>query len=167
MNQSVFLKSVAPFQDKIFRFAKRLLISTEEAQDALQEVLLKLWQQHQNQHGIKNLEAFAMTLTKNWCFDKLKAKSTDNLSLSHFQYDAKSENSLQKQVETNDMVNLVKQLIDQLPEQQRMIIQLRDIEQYEFEEIEEITGIKQATLRVILSRARKSIREQMVGCYKG
>lgn len=167
MNQSVFLKSVAPFQDKIFRFAKRLLISTEEAQDALQEVLLKLWQQHQNQHKIKNLEAFAMTLTKNWCFDKLKAKSTDNLSLSHFQYDAKSENSLQKQVETNDMVNLVKQLIDQLPGQQRMIIQLRDIEQYEFEEIEEITGIKQATLRVILSRARKSIREQMVGCYKG
>ena len=97
------------------------------------------------------------------CYDRLKAKSSDNISLSHITYQAENEISLQKQVEARDLLEQVKNIINGLSEQQRMIMQLRDIEQYEFEEIEKITGIKEATIRVILSRARKTIRESLRG----
>ncbi|ATA74268.1 putative RNA polymerase sigma factor rfaY [Capnocytophaga canis] len=163
MTHQTFLDGIRPFQDKIFRFAKRLLLSSDEAEDVSQDILMKLWQQRNTMETIKNWEAYAMTLTKNLCYDRLKAKSSDNISLSHITYQAENEISLQKQVEARDLLEQVKNIINGLSEQQRMIMQLRDIEQYEFEEIEKITGIKEATIRVILSRARKTIRESLRG----
>ena len=71
MTQTEFLNIVMPFKDKVFRLAKRLLISTEEAEDATQEVLLKLWKNKTKIAEYKNVEAFSMTMTKNFCFDKL------------------------------------------------------------------------------------------------
>lgn len=161
MKHKVFLDKIRPFQDKVYRFAKRLLISEDETQDTLQELTLKLWKQYNQIEKITNLEAYAMTLTKNLCLDKLKAKNTNTISLSGYQYQPTSSDSLEKQLEYKDMLAFIKKCIDELSEQQRMIIQLRDIEQYEFEEIEKITGIKEATIRVILSRARKTIRQKL------
>ena len=65
MNQNEFLLLVTPFKDKIFRLAKRLLVSTEEAEDATQEVLVKLWNRNKNLSGYNSVEALAMTMTKN------------------------------------------------------------------------------------------------------
>lgn len=95
MNQQLFLSHISPFKDKMFRLAKRLLISKDEAEDTTQEIYLKLWNQHYKLDEIKNLEAYAMTLTKNLCFDKLKAKSSENISLTNLKTDTKSNNSLQ------------------------------------------------------------------------
>ena len=74
MTQSEFLNIVMPFKDKVFRLAKRLLVSTEEAEDATQEVLLRLWNNKEKMEAYKNVEAFSMTMTKNYCYDKLKSK---------------------------------------------------------------------------------------------
>ena len=71
MKQSEFLKTVMPFKDKVFRLAKRLLVSTAEAEDATQELYFKLWKNRSKLKDYKNVEAFAMTMTKNFCFDKL------------------------------------------------------------------------------------------------
>ena len=65
MNQNDFVKLIAPFKDKLFRLAKRLLVSTEEAEDATQEVILKLWNNKENLDSYKSIEAFSMTMTKN------------------------------------------------------------------------------------------------------
>lgn len=161
MKQSEFLKTVMPFKDKVFRLAKRLLVSTEEAEDATQELFFKLWKNKENLKAYNSVEAFAMTMTKNYCFDRLKSKQASNLTLVHSNYKEKDA-SLQKKVELNDSISLVEKLIENLPEQQKLIIQLRDIEQYEFEEIAEMLQIKQTAIRVSLSRARKTIREQLI-----
>jgi len=83
MQQSTFLQLVMPFKDKVFRLAKRLLISTDEAQDATQELYLKLWKQREKISEYRNIEAFAMTMTKNYCLDQLKSKRANNLTLIH------------------------------------------------------------------------------------
>ena len=160
MKQSDFLNIVLPFKDKVFRLAKRLLVSTEEAEDATQELLFKLWTRKEKIGTYKNIEAFAMTMTKNYCYDRLKAKQANNLTLVHSNYKEK-ETSLEKEIEYRDSVNQVHQLIQNLPEQQRMIIQLRDIEQYDFDEIAKIVEMQPTAIRVALSRARKTIREQL------
>ena len=161
MNQSDFLKAVYPFKDKVFRLAKRLLVSNEEAEDATQELYFKLWKNKEKIANYKNAEAFAMTMTKNYCFDRLKSKQANNLSLVHTNYKEK-DTPLDKKVEHNDSVHQVHQLIEKLPEQQKVIIQLRDIEQYDFDEICKMTGMKPTAVRVTLSRARKTIREALI-----
>ena len=160
MTQTEFLNIVLPFKDKVFRLAKRLLVSTEEAEDATQEVLLKLWNNKNKIAEYRNVEAFSMTMTKNYCFDKLKSKQSQNLKIVHSNYEEKNT-PLQKQVELNDSVNWVAKIIEELPEQQRMIIQLRDIEDYDFDEIAKMLDMNNTAVRVALSRARKTIREKL------
>ena len=160
MNQSDFLKIVLPFKDKVFRLAKRFLVSTEEAEDATQELLFKLWKSKDKLADYRNIEAFAMTMTKNYCYDRLKSKQASNLTLIHSNYKEK-ETSLDKKLEYMDSVRKVHLLIENLPDQQKLIIQLRDIEQYDFEEICSMLQMKPTAVRVSLSRARKTIREQL------
>jgi len=160
MNQAEFLNIVVPFKDKIFRLAKRLLVSKEEAEDATQEVLLKLWRNKEKMQDYRNVEAFSMTMTKNFCLDKLKSKHSQNLKIVHSNY--KDENtSLQKQLELNDSIDWVARIMEDLPEQQKLVIQLRDIEQYDFDEIAKMLDMKNTAVRVALSRARKTIREKL------
>ena len=161
MNQNEFVHLVAPFKDKVFRLAKRLLVSTEEAEDATQEVMVKLWNKNESLETYNSVEAFAMTMTKNYCLDQLKSKRAGNLQIVHTNYTDR-EPSLQQQVEDSDSLNWVEKIINTLPEQQRLIIQMRDIEQYEFAEIAKILEMNETAIRVALSRARKTIREFMI-----
>ena len=161
MKQSEFLKTVMPFKDKVFRLAKRLLVSTEEAEDATQELYFKLWKNKGKLENYKSVEAFAMTMTKNYCFDRLKSKQASNLTLVHSNYKEK-DTPLQRKMELNDSVSHVHKLIENLPEQQKIIIQLRDVEEYEFEEIAKMLDMKPTAVRVNLSRARKTIKEQLI-----
>tara|TARA_R110001583_G_scaffold44428_2_gene140882 strand:+ start:5381 stop:5890 length:510 start_codon:yes stop_codon:yes gene_type:complete len=160
MNQSEFLKTVMPFKDKVFRVAKRLLVSTEEAEDATQELYFKLWKNKSKLKDYKSIEAFAMTMTKNYCFDRLKSKQASNLKLIHSNYQEK-DTPLDRRMELNDSVSKVHKLIENLPEQQKLIIQLRDIEEYEYDEIAKMLNLQPTAIRVSLSRARKTIREQL------
>lgn len=160
MTQAEYLNIVMPFKDKVFRLAKRLLVSHEEAEDATQEILLKLWDKREQMSTYRNVEAFAMTMTKNFCLDKLKSKHAQNLKIVHSNYQDNNL-SLQKQVELNDSIDWVGKIIEGLPEQQKIILQLRDIEQYEFSEIAKMLDMNETAIRVSLSRARKTIREEL------
>ena len=161
MTQSEFLNVVMPFKDKLYRLAKRLLVSSEEAEDATQEILMKLWAKNNKISSYKNVEAFAMTMTKNFCLDRLKSKQSSNLKLVHSNYTDESS-SLQKEVEVKDSLSWVEKIMEELPEQQKMVLQLRDVEQYEFEEISELLDMKPTAIRVTLSRARKAVREKLL-----
>ena len=165
MTQNEFVHLTNPFKDKLFRLAKRLLVSTEEAEDATQEVILKLWNKKENLAQYNSLEAFAMTITKNYCLDQLKSKRAQNLKIVHNNF-TDNEASLQQKLEDQDSLNWVEKIIMQLPIQQQIIIQMRDIEQCEFEEIAVILEMNETAIRVALSRARKTIREFMLKTHR-
>lgn len=164
MKQSDFLKSILPFKDKAFRLAKRLLISSDEAEDAVQEMYYKLWKNKSKMSSYKSVEAMAMTMTKNYCLDRLKSKQAGNLSLVHNNYVSK-EASLERKIEAKDNLDNVQKWMEDLPEQQKIIMQLRDIEQYEFSEIADILEISEGAIRVALSRARKTIKEKLIKAH--
>ncbi len=165
MNQQEFTALVMPFKDKVFRFAKRFLISKDSAEDATQDIYLKLWSNKEKLKNYNNVEAFAMTMTRNHCLDVLKLKSSSNLKIIHNNYKDNSQN-LDRQIEVEDSVSIIHQLIANLPTKQKMIIQLRDVEQYSFEEIGKILEIQPTAVRVGLSRARKTIRTQLLNKHK-
>ena len=161
MNQKEFLAQVTPIQDRLYRLAKRLLVSEDEAQDATQEILIKLWSNRKKIKKLRSIEAFAVTMTKNYCYDKLKAKSSSNLQLVHSNYEDQHYNTV-KTSENNDSVNWVLKLMTELPEQQRLILHMRDVEQYSNSEIAKELDLNETAVRVTLSRARKTIREQLL-----
>jgi RNA polymerase sigma factor (sigma-70 family) len=165
MTQTDFTKLVMPFKDKVFRLAKRLLVSREEAEDATQEILMKLWKNKEKIAEYKNVEAFSMTMTKNFCLDRLKSKQAQNLKIVHSNYED-NNTSLEKQLEARDSVDWVSKIIEELPDQQKIILQLRDIEEYDFDEIAKVVDMNPTAIRVALSRARKTIREKLTNTHR-
>lgn len=156
MNDLEFLTLINPFKNKLFRIAKRMLVSVEEAEDATQEVIYKLLKF--DLKALKNIEAMAVTMTKNYCLDQLKSKRSKNIKLVHSNYSDTS--SLEKLIVDKDSLSKVEIIINSLPEQQRLIVQLREIEEYEFAEIAKILDMNETAIRVSLSRARKVIKEK-------
>lgn len=163
MNKTEFANLVMPFKDKLYRLAKRILVSKDEADDAVQEVFLKLWKGKEKIENYKNPEAFAITMTKNYCLDRLKSKQASNLKIIHSNYQT-SEN-IEKKIEANDEVELVFKIMETLPEQQKIVLQLRDVEQFEFSEIAKMLDSNETAVRVALSRARKTVRDAMIKKY--
>jgi RNA polymerase sigma-70 factor (ECF subfamily) len=160
MNQSEFVKIITPFKDKLFRLAKRMLVSTEEAEDATQEVLVRLWNKNSSLEQYNSVEALAMTMTKNYCLDQLKSKRATNLQIVHNNYQDRQA-SVDTQIEHQNTLQWAEKLMNDLPEQQRLILQLREIEEYEFSEIAQVLEMNETAVRVALSRARKTLREQI------
>ena len=109
MDKTEFTALIIPFKDRLYRLAKRILVSKDEAEDAVQEVFLKLWNGKESIENYKNPEAFAITMTKNYCLDRLKSKQASNLKIVHSNYQT-SEN-IEKNIEANDGVELVFKII--------------------------------------------------------
>lgn len=160
MHQKEFLSKVLPVKQKIYRLAKRLLVSNEEAEDAIQEVFIKMWNKKEDIATLNSVEAMMMTMTKNYCLDRLKSKQANHLNLANHR-DPISDSKVDTINESQDRLRWVQKIIDSLPENQRIIIQLREIEEMEFDEIASIMQLTPENVRVILSRARKTIREQI------
>ena len=117
----------------------------------------------------KNLEAFAMTVTKNLCIDRFRSRGyqSSNTGVDAAEIDISSKSiSPQKITEQKDAVQLVRNILETMPENMRVVVQLRDMEGLEYDEISLITGTNISTLKVNLSRARKRIREELVNKYQ-
>jgi len=163
LEQKEFLNTILPCKDTLYRLAKRLLVSSDEAEDAVQEVFLKLWKGRDKIDNYRSPEAFAVTMTKNYCLDRLKSKQASNLKIVHSNY--KNSENIERTIEANEGVELLTKIMQTLPEQQKIIMQLRDIEQFEFTEISQMLEINETAIRVALSRARKVVREQLIKQY--
>lgn len=161
MKESEFISFITPLQERLFRLSKRLLVSSQEAQDAVGEITLKLWEKRNGLSSIKNLEAYAMTMTKNFCLDRLKSKQGSHLRLVHVNYE-KATDSLSQALEHKDSLSIVEKAMQELPEVQRLLIQLRDIESLSYTGIEAVVAMKPTAIRVALSRARKTLKEHLV-----
>lgn len=159
MDLKEFKIKVLPAKPKLYRLAMFLLHDKEEAEDVLQDVFLKLWTQKEKLDAYSSIEALAMSMVKNLCLDKLKARKRKLMvDVTGMELSSGDVTPYQHSEQTDNMQNM-QMLLEGLPEQQRLVLHLRDVEGYSFEEIEQITSLTVNNLRVILSRARKSVRD--------
>lgn len=160
-----FKVRVLSSKNKLFRFAFRLLQNQEEAEDTVQDVFLKLWDMRHKLGQYKSIEALAMTMTKNKCLDKLKSKRNSNVGIEQQAPIRSAYTAPDRKTELQDTSSLIQKVINQLPEQQKMIIQMRDVEGMDFEEIAEVTQLNINNIRVNLSRARKKVRDVLTNTH--
>jgi len=158
MHSERFKDEVIPLQNSLYRFAKALLHDTFEAEDAVQEVFTKLWSKKDSLAEVENIKAFAFTMTRNLCLDKIKLRK-QTVSEVEKNMLLVTDFNPHELTEIKDTAVIVQNIIKYLPEQQRLIIQLRNVEELSFEEIEQLTNMSINSIRVTLSRARKTINE--------
>jgi RNA polymerase sigma factor (sigma-70 family) len=161
MTSQEFKILVFPLRNKLYRFSKRILDDPEEAKDIVQEVFIKLWKKGDDLMAYKSIEALAMVTTRNLCLDKLKAKKYPSESIDNIRIEVEVKGYEENQ-DLSGVIQKIHQIIKTLPELQRSVIQLRDIEGYDFDEISGILNMNENAIRVNLSRARKKIREILV-----
>ena len=157
MELNEFKISVLPLRPKLLHYAGKLTESMEDAEDAVQEVLLKLWDKRLELDRCHSVEAFAMTLTHNVCTD-LWRKRKDTRSIDSLQSET-TERTPEHLLEVKDEVRLIREIIDTLPPLQRLVMRMKDVEGHESEEIAQITGCSAEAIRSNLSRARKKVRD--------
>ena len=163
MKNISFRDDVLPLKDKLYRLALRITLNNAEAEDVVQETLIKVWNRRSQWEEIESIEAFALTVCRNLSLDKIKRMGNDHDSLddsAHDSPDSSSSSNPEEQTMARDQVALVRQLIDRLPEKQRSVIQLRDIEGKSYREIATIMCISEEQVKVNLYRARQTIKKK-------
>ncbi|MBR4919755.1 MAG: sigma-70 family RNA polymerase sigma factor [Prevotella sp.] len=157
-----FHHDILPLKDRLFRLALRITLNPAEAEDVVQETMMKVWSRRNNWDAIDNIETFCLTICRNLALDKTRhmGNHTLSLDLETEPTDQSHHSNPEEQTMQRDRIRLVRRLIDQLPEKQRSCMQLRDIEGKSYKEIADIMGISEEQVKVNIFRARQTIREQ-------
>lgn len=165
MKKISFRNDILPMKDTLFRLALRITLSREEAEDIVQDTLIKVWNRRDSWDTIESIEAFSLTICRNMALDRLRLHDNSNSSLDDAEgtriatsIDTAS-NPYERTVQ-REKVAIVKTLIDSLPEKQRSCMQLRDIEGKTYKEIATILGITEEQVKVNIFRARQTIRQK-------
>lgn len=162
MTKAEFESQVWPLRSKLYRIALYMLRDEDLACDAVQDIFMKIWEKRNSLNNVKNIEAFLVTSIKNRCLDKLKSGKREVYNgENHLILHAGYETPASPNNAFADAIKHVKKFVSELPEKQRLIMQLRDLEGLEIDEISDITGMNSGTIRVNLSRARSTIRDKL------
>ncbi|WP_020539623.1 RNA polymerase sigma factor [Lewinella cohaerens] len=163
MDWMEFREQIWPIKDRLYRLALRLVNDRAEAEDVVQEVMVKLWQQGKDLLLIKNMEAWCLRMTRNQALDKLKGgyrkrrtEITDNLPQFTI------ANGPDQQLEWKDTYQQIRTIIQNLPENHRSVVQLRDIEGMSYQEIADALEMTMPQVKTNLFRARKALREALL-----
>ncbi len=186
MKKISFRNDVLPLKNELYRLALRITLDSAEAEDVVQETMIKVWNRREQWDEIESIEAFCLTICRNMAVDRTRQASKKNISIdkcSSLQSPTPNSSPLtpnfsfltphsslltpnstfltpEERLEQNDRLQIVKRLIDSLPEKQRTAMQLRDIEGKSYKEIAEIMGINEQQVKTNIFRARQTIKEK-------
>lgn len=155
-----FKEKFFPLKDKLYRFAIHYVKHDEEAADIVQDTFLKLWIKRKSLKDLRNPETYAMTMIKNASIDKLRKRKP--MRLDELNNDPENKHTPLDSLTQSESYNRILEIVKTLSPQQQMLINLRDIEGYEYEEIAEVSGLTINTIRVNISRARNTIKERIL-----
>lgn len=161
MKKVSFRNDVLPLKNELFRLALRITLNRAEAEDIVQDTLIKVWNRRYEWEKIDSIEAFSLTVCRNLSLDRIKKKENNNDSLEDVKVAEPlvSSNPQDRMIE-EDKISLVKQIVDALPEKQRSCIQLRDFEGKSYKEIAEILEISEEQVKVNIFRARQTVKQK-------
>lgn len=162
MDAENFQQLIHPVQDKLYRFALSILGHDSDAQDVVQDVILKLWDKREQLEQIENPEAWLMTATKNKCIDLLRSKKRSTSSLDDALELPSTQLSPEAVTISSDLMEIIRSMMAELPEAQQAVMVLRDIEGYTYEEIAEMTELSLSQVKINLHRARKKLKENLI-----
>ena len=161
MKKVSFRNDVLPLKNELFRLALRITLNRAEAEDIVQDTLIKVWNRREEWNAIDSIEAFSLMVCRNLSLDRIKKKGNDNDSLEDVKAaePLASSNPQDRMIQT-DKVRLIRQIVDGLPEKQRSCMQLRDFEGKTYKEIAGVLDISEEQVKVNIFRARQTVKQK-------
>ena len=163
MKNVSFRNDVLPLKNELFRLALRITLDRADAEDVVQETMIKVWSKRDSWDDIANVEAFSMTICRNLALDHAKRRENENerLDADNVREPVAPSNPFEQAV-NQDRVQIVRRIVDSLPEKQRSCIQLRDFEGKQYKEIASILTITEEQVKVNIFRARQTIKQKFL-----
>ena len=156
-----FRNDILPLKNVLYRLALRITLQHEDAEDIVQDTLMKVWNKRDDWDQIDNIEAYALTITRHLALDKLKRADSRITSIDATEVSESAQvNNPYNRIIDSDRLQLVKKLMDELPEKQRSCMQLRDFEGKTYREIAAIMSISEEQVKVNIFRARQTIKQK-------
>ena len=159
-----FQTDILPLKNELYRLALRITMNAAEAEDVVQETMMKVWNKRDDWNRIESIEAFCLTICRNLSLDKVRRmdNQTQSLDATIQPLDHRVASNPEEHTVQRDRVRLVRQLISELPEKQRSCMQLRDMEGKSYKDIATILGISEEQVKVSIFRARQAIKEKFM-----
>ena len=162
MKEISFQNDVLPLKNKLFRLALRITLNREEAEDVVQDTLIKVWNARDRWQELDSIEEYRLTIARNLSLDRIKKMENQNDSLEEQNTERLDENTStpSERMIQKDKLDIVRNIIDELPEKQRSCLQLRDIEGKSYKEIADILSITEDQVKVNIFRARQTVKQR-------
>ena len=161
MRKISFRNDVLPLKNALYRLALRITLNRAEAEDIVQDTLMKVWNRRERWDEIDSIEAFCMTICRNLALDRMRKMDNHNSSLEDNLHETPSATrNPYEEMNQKDRIQLVRKLVDSLPEKQRTCMQLRDFEGKSYKEVAEILQISEDQVKVNIFRARQTIKQR-------
>lgn len=163
MKEIDFQHDLLPLKNKLYRLAQRITLDPLEAEDVVEDTLVKVWEQRHSLGHIDNLGAYCITICRNLSLDRAARKEAKNESLSTTHYEAVDDTDLpDAALERCERVQLVRDCLARLPEKMRTALHLRDIEGYSYQQVAEAMQIGESDVKVCIHRARQSLKRLLL-----
>ena len=157
-----FRTDILPLKNQLYRLALRITLDSAEAEDIVQDTLIKVWNKRDDWDHIDNIEAFCLTICRNLSLDSVKRQSHRNISLEDAPTDSPDNNANPSQQSiANDQLAIVRHIVDALPEKQRSCIQLRDFEGKSYKDIATILSMTEEQVKINIFRGRQTIKSRI------
>ena len=158
MKEISFRNDILPLKDKLYRLALRITLDSAESEDIVQDTMIRVWNKRDEWAQFNSIEAFCLTVARNLAIDRSQKSEAQNIELTTETQEMSDGSTPERQLERSEQMDLVRKLINELPEKQRTIIQLRDIEEKSYKEIADVMQLTEDQVKVTLFRARQRIK---------
>lgn len=160
MTNTEFKNRFLPLHKELYRVAVRILGNSNEAEDAVQNLFVKLWERRDTLDSVENDEAYCRQLLKNICIDRWREMQRhEQQSLDKEKTDICEEPYSEEEI--NDKKKFLRAFLARQHERQRRIFMLR-LQGNTYDEIERLTGLSATSLRVTVSR----LKRELINSYK-
>ena len=160
MQEISFRDDILPLKDKLFRLALRISFDRAEAEDVVQDTMIRVWNKREEWTQFGSIEAYCLTVAKNLAIDRSQKKEAQNVELTPEMEEESEISGPYDQLVNNERMSIIHRLINELPEKQRLIMQLRDIEGESYKEIAKILNLTEEQVKVNLFRARQKVKQR-------
>lgn len=161
MKNISFRNDVLPLKNVLYRLALRITLNKEEAEDIVQDTLIKVWNRRDSLQNVDSIEAFSLTICRNLSLDRQRKAGNDNQPIGDEEMSsADTASDPYERMIQKDRVELVKRIVDSLPEKQRSCMQLRDFEGKSYKEIATVLGLSEEQVKVNIFRARQTVKQK-------
>ncbi|NDV80458.1 RNA polymerase sigma factor [Bacteroides sp. 51] len=160
MQEISFRDDILPLKDKLFRLALRITFDRAEAEDIVQDTMIRVWNKRDEWSQFGSIEAYCMTVARNLAIDRSQKKEAQNVGITSEIEEVSVASGPYDKLVGEERMQIIHRLINELPEKQRLVMQMRDIEGESYKEIAKVLNLTEEQVKVNLFRARQKVKQQ-------